>query len=63
MRGLKSEIISIGVRLTSSALPVNDIDDFTEAQTRQAFLNTLTIDVVNILTALKVGPHSAALVG
>jgi hypothetical protein len=26
----------------------------TEAQTRQAFLNTLTLDVVNILTELKV---------
>jgi len=29
----------------------------TETQTRQAFLNTLTLDVVNILTELKVWAH------
>lgn len=54
MRGLKSETISTEVNIASLIVFSHDANHLTEAQTRQAFLNTLTVDVVNILTALKV---------
>ena len=53
---MKLEIILIEVCHTSLLHLLQEIDDFKEAQTRQAFLNTLTVDVVNTLTALKVRP-------